>query len=359
MVHTLTLAECKAGDSRLFERLVARRVSVRCISDKYHSRKLLGKGSYGVVHRVVGVGDGKKYAVKDIRKPIGGGEEDLARWRAILMEVEVLAMNDHQNLVRLKDVAVGEEVVSIVTEHAMGVNLHQFAATRPLSERGTSEIASHVLKALTFLHAKGVTHGDVKPENIMISTREKFCSSCEEQHGDDIYTVKLVDYGSASLTNEDVAVSGTGLYLALEVIDGLLSRQSFTGKRTSKSDIYSLGVVLFICLCRSHPFRGNLLDTLSGMREKLSREVDFPPDTPLTPRCESFLISLLKPDPQHRPSAPQALIHPWVADRSTNPHVPTASADQPTCRCGAKVFSPPEHRFPTSYSSDSLSSADS
>eukprot|EP01064_Diplonema_japonicum_P025065 TRINITY_DN3600_c0_g1_i1.p1 TRINITY_DN3600_c0_g1~~TRINITY_DN3600_c0_g1_i1.p1 ORF type:complete len:358 (+),score=24.89 TRINITY_DN3600_c0_g1_i1:84-1157(+) len=350
VVHTLSLADCKLGDTRVFEKLVLGKVSMKRLEDKYHvkGKKLAGKGSYGTVHRVNGK-DGRRYAIKQLTKPL-----DCIRWKAIFTEIEVLAGNRHENLIKLCDLTIHNDTINLVTEHAKGKTLQQHAATRPMSEKSTATIGHQVLLALVFLHAKGILHGDVKPENIMVY--ETGCHSCGSH-----YQVKLLDFGSSKLPEDDeeLGSSGTGLYLALEVIEGLLQPgKTRYGRKPLRSDMFSLGVVLFICLCRFHPFRGTAVDTLEGMREKLSRGADFPADIFLSELCRRFLILLLKLDPLDRLSAAEAVQNPWIEGRLNNPHHPASPEGVPQCNCGSRVYSAPEDRFPSVLDSsvESLSS---
>eukprot|EP00756_Hemistasia_phaeocysticola_P006087 Hpha_TRINITY_DN13671_c0_g1::TRINITY_DN13671_c0_g1_i1::g.122523::m.122523 len=402
------------------------------LEDVYRKTRLLGKGSFGTVHRMIDTRTGVRRAVKSLERPsFVGTRDNMERWRRILTEVEVLSCLDHPNCMGLVDVFgdFNQRLVHIVTEYTDGaMNLDRFAATHSIGERDASEIAYHVLRALQYLHCvKGIVHRDIKPDNILISLRGKHsaparsrprnpeaalqaptagvaaavaiaalgarvprcrhckvlcvgpkacCGLCgrerrhqeilrgmwsnaaasegevvkravergEETHERDCnhFSVKLIDFGVARHIGDDAVAPcptpvGNNLYLSLETIDNTIagqrdncSTESAATDRTlellPRVDVFSLGVVIYILLCRVHPFRGTPIDDPQTMRGKMLRGLDFPKEAwgqalenPLSAGAKDFLSRMLCLDPEDRPTASEALRHSWILGRARLP----------------------------------------
>eukprot|EP01063_Lacrimia_lanifica_P002949 TRINITY_DN1159_c0_g7_i1.p1 TRINITY_DN1159_c0_g7~~TRINITY_DN1159_c0_g7_i1.p1 ORF type:complete len:420 (+),score=148.54 TRINITY_DN1159_c0_g7_i1:183-1442(+) len=365
-------------------------------ADEYDVRRVLGTGAFGLVHRVVHRRTGAKRAMKAIELPATDmTPTNCALWQGVMGEVAVLASIREQgglpNLIGLRDLRFHAGTLYVVTDLAAGVTLHQYAAAELPSERRASEICYHVLRGLLALHARGIVHGDVKPENVMVARNPRHRTAgpwnCQRVsagpasylcHSDtcDEFVVKLVDYGSvrfpADAGTDAPVFGGTSMYLAVEVIDLLLRPTGGGGKaagaasgQLTKSDMFSLGVMGFILLCRMHPFRGTAVDDLQGLRAKMSQGVDYPPyvEDQISSGVKDFLAALLHLDPEDRPGALAALRHPWIEKRGLLPGIPPCSelATAKMCSCSAsKVYTAPEDRFtaaaasctPTSSASD-------
>ncbi|CAN0223392.1 unnamed protein product, partial [Discosporangium mesarthrocarpum] len=164
------------------------------------------------------------------------------------------------------------------------------------SEGQAARIMAEVMEAVCFLHAQGIIHFDLKPENIMLAGV-----------GDELVPeVKLADFGSAFWQHRDVAGAKdfTTAYSAPEVLT--------QGHVDEKVDVWALGVVMWVLLSGRHPF-----DTSRGLGEEevarrvTSEEPDLQGMRHVSPEGKDLVRRLLAKDPRDRPSARQALTHPW------------------------------------------------
>eukprot|EP01060_Flectonema_neradi_P029655 TRINITY_DN4142_c0_g1_i1.p1 TRINITY_DN4142_c0_g1~~TRINITY_DN4142_c0_g1_i1.p1 ORF type:complete len:389 (+),score=78.29 TRINITY_DN4142_c0_g1_i1:134-1168(+) len=301
---------------------------------QYQKQKYLGKGSFGVVYGVTDEG-GKKYAAKEIEMPSG---EDEVRWKNIHNEIEVLRDLNHPSLLSLEETFTHNDVVVIIMEFASGTTLHTLMISRGFSERDGSEIASHLLNPLKYLHSKGIVHRDIKPENIMVlpttpTSHSRSCKCvcvaphpcCFDCGGNFQFRVKIVDFGSAKICspskyNEEGSAAtpvGTSLYLSSD----LIHKYSTGSKKTTfddlvKGDIFALGITVFVMLCRMHPFNGSSVDSLEAMATKIEQGMDIPDDLGVSESAVSWFSNLLAPHPSHRPTAAKALCHDWIIHRN-------------------------------------------
>jgi serine/threonine-protein kinase len=206
---------------------------------KYEIRGTLGRGAMGLVY------DGwdplihRQVAIKTVRLAGADDEEateGLARFRR---EAQAAGRLSHPNIVGVYDFGETDDVAYIVMEFVAGGSLKEVLDKREALDPGwVCTIMGQVLAALSFSHARGVVHRDVKPANVMLS-------------GDG--AVKLADFGiarieSSSMTSVGV-IMGTPAYMAPE---------QFLGEPAdSRSDIYAAGAMLFHLLTASRPYEGN------------------------------------------------------------------------------------------------------
>ena len=300
----------------------------------YQKQKYLGKGSFGVVYGVVDEG-GKKYAAKEIEMP---ALQDGISCRNVKTEVEVLRAMNHPNCLSLEETFYINGRIVIIMEYAAGTTLHTLMINRGITERDGSEIASHLLKAMRYIHSKGIVHRDIKPENIIVlptapTSHSRHCRCvCSSPHpccfdcgGNFQFQVKIVDFGSAKICSSDELLTdgsaatpvGTSLYLSRD----LIKKYSTGSKKTNfedlvKGDIFSLGITVFVMLCRMHPFNGSSVDSLETMSNKIEQGLDIPEDLGVSESAISWFNLLMALDPKNRPTAAKALTHDWIVHRN-------------------------------------------
>lgn len=200
------------------------------LKDRYRLERLLGRGGMASVWLAGDEVLDRPVAIKVLSDTIASDPEFLARFRR---EARVAAGLSHPNLIGVYDYADGEERPYLVMEYVPGENLAERMAADAATD--CESLARQLLGALDHIHAAGIVHRDVKPQNVLIAADG---------------SAKLIDFGIAlprdatSLTSTGNLL-GTARYIAPEVMSGQPA--------TERSDLYSCGVVLRDCLGAEAP----------------------------------------------------------------------------------------------------------
>jgi len=220
---------------------------------RYQVEKELGKGAMGVVYLGKDPKIGRVVAIKTmaLSQEFEGEELDDARER-FFREAETAGRLQHQNIVTIFDAGEEHDLAYIAMEFLKGKDLadvtkdgHLLPIPKVLS------IVARVAEALAYAHKQNVVHRDIKPANIMYEI--------------DSDTVKVTDFGIARIT--DSSKTKTGLVLGTP---SFMSPEQIAGKRVDgRSDLYSLGVMLFQMLAGVLPFRG---DSMAELMYKIANE---------------------------------------------------------------------------------------
>jgi len=206
------------------------------LEGRYELLDLLGSGGMAVVYRAMDNRLNRYVAVKIMRPELALNEKFRQRFQT---ESRAIAKLNHPNIVGVFDVSHSESIEYIVMELLDGVNLKQYLRDHgPLDVRKALSFSTQIANALIHAHSKGIVHRDIKPQNIVIV-------------GED--TVKVADFGIANLQSEvpDVENEAIGSvhYISPEQAKGLPVDE--------RSDIYSLGIVMYEMLSGQLPFDGD------------------------------------------------------------------------------------------------------
>jgi len=209
----------------------------------YTIEGLLGKGQFGVTHRVVQSSTNVDRAMKTIdkQKAVDSG----CPFALLQKEIELLAMLDHPHILRLfeyyedaqnvyiiTDVCYGGELLDIVKEHA--------ALSKPLPENWVSRVFSQILEAIAYCHGKGVMHKDLKFDNIMLRTKVTSESPIEEIH------VVVIDVGLSELFGPQHGKEVRSTHFAGNL--STIAPEVIAHDFSHKCDIWSIGCLLFATL---------------------------------------------------------------------------------------------------------------
>jgi CHASE2 domain-containing sensor protein len=212
---------------------------------RYKILELIGKGGMGTVHKGLDPVLDRLVALKTIRLdfPLSGEEVSELKER-LLREAKAAGKLSHPNIVTIYDVGEQEGLQYIAMEYLSGYTLESFIQKKKeLNYRIVAKILMQVCAALNYAHQRGIVHRDIKPANIMLL---------------EDFVVKVMDFGIArlqtsSLTQKDVTL-GTPHYISPEQLEGRPADK--------RSDIFSLGVVIYELLTGEKPFRGENISSL-------------------------------------------------------------------------------------------------
>lgn len=269
--------------------------------DFYKIIKLIGKGNFGKVYRAVSVLTGKEVAIKKFEK--ADIQNDQAKQR-IFQEAGNMKRLSHHNIAKLYEVFENRASIFYVMEYATEGDLLNLIETRgPLDEDSARFIAVQIVHGLKHCHSKGVLHRDIKLDNILLS---------------DNFVVKICDFGISKLVKKGEVMtedSGTAVYIAPEVITG----KGYSG---FQSDIWSLGVTLYIVLTGRMPFKPPANQSSEVLHQLIKKgEFTFPENIPLSPDVQDLIKQMLCVNPEKRITVDQIMKHPWfnrkIIDRFT------------------------------------------
>ncbi|KAL3672702.1 Serine/threonine-protein kinase pkz1 [Phytophthora oleae] len=276
----------------------------------------IGAGAFGIVRLGMHEESGEVAAVKIV--PLEN-PNDRRSYPSLEREISALklvkALGGHNSIVDLRDVYVEGRKLFLVTELARGGELfEQVVAFGSFPELKARDVSREIASALSFLHRHGLVHKDVKPENILLSSRAVEHSSSgvyrRNSRHESTSLIKLADFGSAGPAGETTNLEdiGTAAYLPPELLT--------TGVCTSACDMWALGCVLYIMLSGSHPFD---LDGMSPDHE-VEHRIKSEPITfafsawdNVSPDAKDLISKLLVKDPAMRLTADQMLQHPWMS----------------------------------------------
>ncbi|HEX9671437.1 MAG TPA: serine/threonine-protein kinase, partial [Thermoanaerobaculia bacterium] len=249
---------------------------------RYRIVGFLGAGAMGEVYLAEDPHIERKLAIKTVR--LAGREQDVEeRKRRLLREARAAGRLLHPHVVTLFDAGEVEGMLYLAFEFVEGQDLAARLESSALSLYEVLRIVRETAEALDFAHRHGIVHRDIKPSNVLL-----------DAHG----RVKVTDFGIAKVTGQSTeltiagSVMGSPQYLSPEQIRG----EELDGR----SDIFSLGVVLYELLSGKRPFDGDTITTL--VYQILN--VDPPPVSALRgdlpPRVEALLAGMLAKDPAER-----------------------------------------------------------
>lgn len=258
----------------------------RPLGSQYRLESLIGRGGMGEVWRGVDA-KGDAYAFKLLLPQFA---EDTDVIRRFVAERHLLTSIDHPNVVGVHDLVIEGSTLAIVMELVEGTDLrHHLDEQGTLAPEEACRLASQLAAGLGAIHAKKIVHRDVKPGNTLLD------------QSDDPMRVRLTDFGVSRLMDEAdssqqmTAMAGTPRYMAPEVINGDMP--------SPRSDIYSLGVVLFEMLVGLTPFAG--MATGPMMQAHLRLDPGRPDG--IDDRIWQLIMQLVNKDPAQRPSDASAL----------------------------------------------------
>jgi serine/threonine-protein kinase len=294
----------------------------RTLAGRYELAEVIGRGGMGTVYRAVDLVLGRSVAVKMLPGLLA--DQDPTSVARFEREARAAAALNHPAVVAVYDTGADETTRFIVMELVAGRSLDSILRDEgPLDPERAAGIAARVADALAAAHAAGIVHRDIKPANVMVA-----------EDG----LVKVLDFGiaramDATTLTQNASVLGTAAYMAPE--------QALGKPADERSDIYSLGCVLYALLAGHPPF------TEGGAAAILNQHANIPPTPPraensrVSPALEAVVMQMLAKSPDDRPQT-AAQVRDRLTNRSANPPVTPAST-APTARLRQTTATQPPH----------------
>jgi calcium-dependent protein kinase len=265
----------------------------KTLTDDYSVKSdVLGSGYNGSVYKATTKEGGLTYAVKDFK--LGKISEE--KMTELEGECEIFLSMDHPHVARLVDVYQSKEKLSLVMECMEGGELFDRVLKRKhFSEKDTADAAYQMLLSVNYIHGHGIVHRDIKLENFLY----------EREDSDHL---KLIDFGFSKIWDPSIKMKmscGTLAYVAPEVL-----AKSYT----SKCDMWSLGVVVFILSVGYMPFSGPERKQMDAIKAgNFTKKESW---NNLAPAARDFIGRMILVNQEERMSAEHALEHEFIKNRS-------------------------------------------
>lgn len=216
------------------------------LDGRYEIHELIGVGGMANVYRCTDTVDDREVAIKILKDEYLNNEEFIRRFKN---ESKAIAMLSHPNIVKVYDVSFGDMIQYIVMEYIDGITLKEYIDQQGIIEwKDVIHLTTQILKALQHAHECGIVHRDIKPQNIMLL-----------QDG----TIKVTDFGIARFSDKSTR---TMTEQAIGSVHYIAPEQARGDATDGKTDIYSVGVMLYEMLTGKLPFDGDSAVTIALMQ---------------------------------------------------------------------------------------------
>lgn len=256
-------------------------------SYKIHS--IIGQGGFGIVYKAEHKSVPGLVALKLVKKDIANSETAFKR---LGQEARAIITLNHPNIVGVREFGTGNEGSAyLAMEYIDGTVLSERLERGPISRQEALDIAIKICSGLSYAHSKGILHRDLKPHNIIL-----------ENTGESTQGVKLVDFGIAKIRNEvrEQNLTQTGDIVGSPYYMSPEQGQGFT--LDERSDVYSLGCVLYELLTGDVPMQGmNAMQTLlKHINEPAQKPSERAPSLGIPKELDDLVLKCLEKDPADR-----------------------------------------------------------
>lgn len=274
------------------------------IRSSYYVGRKLGSGACGVVHLVYECRSCKQFAMKHVKKNRLAENTKRNRLRdpeRVMNEARIMKSLEHPCVIKMYDIVDKPDSLIMILELMKGGDLlSRIISKRRLSERISKLFFYQMCHAVKYLHDRGITHRDLKPDNVLLETN------------DEETLIKVSDFGLSKFVQDDTVmktICGTPLYVAPEVL-----LTGGKGSYTKKVDVWSLGVVLFTCLSGTLPFSDDYGSPAAEQIKKGEFRFRHSSWEKVSKTAKSLIQEMLTVDAQERPSINYVLKHRWLKD---------------------------------------------
>lgn len=266
------------------------------LDGRYLIESLIGVGGMANVYKGRDVRTGNQIAVKVLKEEFLDNEELVRRFKN---ESKAISILNHPNIVKVYDVSVTDQLQYIVMEYIDGITLKEYLKQRngALTWKEVVHFATQVLSALDHAHSKGIVHRDVKPQNIMLQADG---------------SIKMMDFGIARFSR---AQSQTVSDKAIGSVHYISPEQAKGDHTDARTDIYSVGVMMYEMLSGKLPFDGTGAVSIAIMQisEKPKPLAEVAPNIPVGLR--QITEKAMEKDPADRYQSAQEMLDAIAAFR--------------------------------------------
>ncbi len=250
------------------------------LDGRYEIREIIGVGGMAVVYKAYDNVEDRIVAIKILKEEFVSNEEFLRRFKN---ESKAIAVLSHPNIVKVHDVSFGDLIQYIVMEYIDGITLKEYIEHQgSLRWKDAVYFVIQILKGLQHAHDKGIVHRDVKPQNIMVLADG---------------SIKVTDFGIARFSRSE---QRTITDKAIGSVHYISPEQARGEKTDEKSDVYSVGVMLYEMLTGQLPFQAESAVSVAIMQlqrdPKLPTEIN--PSVPLG--LEQITMHAMQKTPERR-----------------------------------------------------------
>lgn len=300
----------------------------KVLADRYEILELIGIGGMAYVYKARDRAEDRIVAVKILKDEFLANEEFIRRFRN---ESRAIALLSHPNIVKIYDVLFGEFVQMIVMEYIDGITLKEYIEHQKVIRwKEAVHFTVQILRALQHAHDKGIVHRDIKPQNIMLL-----------QDG----TIKVMDFGIARFARTEPQ---TMTDKAIGSVHYISPEQARGERIDEKTDIYSVGVMLFEMLTGQLPFQGEspVSVALKQIQDVPKKPRDINPKIP--EGLEYITLRAMQKDPANRYQSASEMLRDLDAFKR-NPEIKFSTemlVDEPTRHFSAVTPEEPDYEEP-------------
>ena len=252
------------------------------LDGRYEIGEVIGEGGMAVVYSAWDIEDQIPVAIKILRDEYLGNDEFIRRFKD---ESKAIAVLSHPNIVKVYDVSFGDRIQYIVMEYIDGITLKDYIEKNgPVNWKETIHFVLQILRALQHAHDKGIIHRDVKPQNIMLL-----------EDG----TIKVTDFGIARFS-KNTTRSMTMTNKAIGSVHYISPEQARGEPTDAKSDLYSLGVMMYEMLTGKLPFDADNAVSVAIMQLQSDPEPPRKINPKIPVGLEEIIIRTMQKEPKKR-----------------------------------------------------------
>lgn len=250
------------------------------LDGRYEIQEIIGVGGMAIVYKAYDSIEDRTVAIKILKDEFVQNDEFRHRFRN---ESRAIAVLSHPNIVKIYDVSFSDKLQYIVMEYIDGITLKEYIdQQKVLKWKEAVHFTEQILRALEHAHEKGIVHRDIKPQNIMLL-----------RDG----TIKVMDFGIARFANSETR---TMTEKAIGSVHYISPEQARGEATDDKSDLYSVGVMLFEMLTGELPFEADSAVSVAimQMQSNPKRPRELNPDIP--EGLEDIVLRAMQKDPSQR-----------------------------------------------------------